>query len=61
MKYFLTRYGIDSMGDMTDMMIEFKRLLQGLVISTLLTLIVVPVIYLLVDGFYLDFIQIASF
>jgi HAE1 family hydrophobic/amphiphilic exporter-1 len=29
-------YGLDSMGDMTDMMIEFDRLLKGLIVSIVL-------------------------
>lgn len=36
-------YGIDSMGDMTDMMIEFERLLQGLVISLLLIYLILVI------------------
>ena len=40
---FPTGYGIDSMGDMTDMMIEFERLLQGLVISLLLIYLILVI------------------
>ncbi len=36
-------YGIDSMGDMTDMMIEFERLLQGLVISLVLIYLILVI------------------
>lgn len=36
-------YGIDSMGDMTDMMIEFGRLLKGLAVSLLLTYLMLAV------------------
>jgi HAE1 family hydrophobic/amphiphilic exporter-1 len=43
-------YGLDSMGDMTDMMIEFGRLLKGLVISLVL-------IYLMLVVQFRSFIQ----
>lgn len=43
-------YGLDSMGDMTDMMIEFARLLKGLVVSLLL-------IYLMLTVQFRSFIQ----
>ena len=36
-------YGLDSMGDMTDMMIEFGRLLRGLVLSLVLIYIILVV------------------
>lgn len=36
-------YGLDSMGDMTDMMIEFARLLKGLVVSLLLIYLMLTV------------------
>ena len=36
-------YGIDSMGDMTDMMIEFSRLLKGLGISLVLIYIILVI------------------
>ena len=36
-------YGIDSMGDMTDMMIEFERLLNGLAISLVLIYIILVI------------------
>jgi HAE1 family hydrophobic/amphiphilic exporter-1 len=43
-------YGLDSMGDMTDMMIEFDRLLKGLIISLIL-------IYLILVIQFSSFIQ----
>ncbi|BAY66413.1 AcrB/AcrD/AcrF family protein [Calothrix brevissima NIES-22] len=43
-------YGLDSMGDMTDMMVEFARLLKGLVVSLLL-------IYLMLAIQFGSFIQ----
>ncbi|MEL7351016.1 MAG: efflux RND transporter permease subunit [Cyanobacteria bacterium J06560_5] len=36
-------YGIDSMGDMTDMMIEFARLLKGLLVSLALLYIILVI------------------
>ncbi|MFG6098824.1 efflux RND transporter permease subunit [Leptolyngbyaceae cyanobacterium CCMR0082] len=36
-------YGIDSMGDMTDMMIEFARLLKGLLVSLVLLYIILVI------------------
>ncbi|MEA5625204.1 efflux RND transporter permease subunit [Nostoc sp. UHCC 0251] len=36
-------YGLDSMGDMTDMMIEFARLLRGLVLSLVLIYLILVV------------------
>ncbi|MGD1867185.1 MAG: efflux RND transporter permease subunit [Phormidesmis sp.] len=36
-------YGIDSMGDMTDMMIEFSRLLKGLVVSLALIYLILVI------------------
>ena len=36
-------YGIDSMGDMTDMMIEFARLLKGLLVSLILLYIILVI------------------
>ncbi|MBE9062308.1 efflux RND transporter permease subunit [cf. Phormidesmis sp. LEGE 11477] len=36
-------YGIDSMGDMTDMMIEFSRLLKGLLVSLVLLYIILVI------------------
>ncbi|MEH2266576.1 efflux RND transporter permease subunit [Nostoc sp.] len=36
-------YGLDSMGDMTDMMIEFSRLLRGLVLSLVLIYLILVV------------------
>jgi HAE1 family hydrophobic/amphiphilic exporter-1 len=36
-------YGLDSMGDMTDMMIEFGRLLRGLVLSLVLIYLILVV------------------
>ena len=36
-------YGLDSMGDMTDMMIEFDRLLKGLVVSLVLIYLILVV------------------
>ncbi len=36
-------YGVDSMGDMTDMMIEFERLLKGLVVSLILIYLILVV------------------
>lgn len=36
-------YGIDSMGDMTDMMIEFARLLRGLVLSLVLIYLILVI------------------
>ncbi|PHJ67322.1 acriflavine resistance protein B [Nostoc linckia z18] len=36
-------YGLDSMGDMTDMMIEFARLLRGLVLSLILIYLILVV------------------
>ncbi|MDJ0704522.1 MAG: efflux RND transporter permease subunit [Leptolyngbyaceae cyanobacterium MO_188.B28] len=36
-------YGIDSMGDMTDMMIEFNRLLQGLLVSLVLIYLILVI------------------
>lgn len=36
-------YGIDSMGDMTDMMIEFSRLLQGLLVSLILIYLILVI------------------
>ena len=36
-------YGLDSMGDMTDMMIEFDRLLKGLVLSLVLIYLILVV------------------
>ncbi len=36
-------YGIDSMGDMTDMMIEFERLLKGLLVSLVLIYIILVI------------------
>lgn len=43
-------YGLDSMGDMTDMMIEFDRLLKGLIVSLVL-------IYLILVIQFRSFIQ----
>jgi hydrophobic/amphiphilic exporter-1 (mainly G- bacteria), HAE1 family len=43
-------YGLDSMGDMTDMMIEFDRLIKGLVVSLVL-------IYLILVVQFRSFIQ----
>ncbi len=43
-------YGLDSMGDMTDMMIEFDRLIKGLVVSLIL-------IYLILVIQFRSFIQ----
>ncbi|NET00946.1 MAG: efflux RND transporter permease subunit [Sphaerospermopsis sp. SIO1G1] len=43
-------YGLDSMGDMTDMMIEFDRLLKGLIVSLIL-------IYLILVIQFSSFIQ----
>ncbi len=36
-------YGVDSMGDMTDMMIEFERLLKGLVVSLALIYLILVI------------------
>lgn len=36
-------YGLDSMGDMTDMMIEFDRLLKGLVVSLVLIYLILVI------------------
>jgi len=36
-------YGIDSMGDMTDMMIEFDRLLKGLLVSLILIYLILVI------------------
>jgi HAE1 family hydrophobic/amphiphilic exporter-1 len=36
-------YGLDSMGDMTDMMIEFARLLRGLVLSLVLIYLILVI------------------
>ncbi len=36
-------YGIDSMGDMTDMMIEFARLLKGMLVSLVLLYIILVI------------------
>ena len=36
-------YGIDSMGDMTDMMIEFARLLKGLLVSLMLLYLILVI------------------
>ncbi|MEM6251585.1 MAG: efflux RND transporter permease subunit [Cyanobacteria bacterium P01_D01_bin.156] len=36
-------YGVDSMGDMTDMMIEFARLLKGLLVSLVLLYIILVI------------------
>jgi HAE1 family hydrophobic/amphiphilic exporter-1 len=36
-------YGVDSMGDMTDMMIEFERLLKGLVVSLILIYLILVI------------------
>ena len=36
-------YGIDSMGDMTDMMIEFARLLKGLLVSLVLLYLILVI------------------
>ncbi|MGB3401111.1 MAG: efflux RND transporter permease subunit [Microcoleaceae cyanobacterium] len=36
-------YGVDSMGDMTDMMIEFERLLKGLVVSLVLIYLILVI------------------
>ncbi len=36
-------YGLDSMGDMTDMMIEFDRLLKGLVVSLILIYLILVI------------------
>lgn len=36
-------YGLDSMGDMTDMMIEFSRLLRGLVLSLVLIYLILVI------------------
>ena len=36
-------YGLDSMGDMTDMMIEFDRLLKGLVVSIILIYLILVI------------------
>ncbi|MEM6434608.1 MAG: efflux RND transporter permease subunit [Cyanobacteria bacterium P01_D01_bin.115] len=36
-------YGIDSMGDMTDMMIEFERLLKGLLVSLVLLYLILVI------------------
>jgi hydrophobic/amphiphilic exporter-1 (mainly G- bacteria), HAE1 family len=36
-------YGLDSMGDMTDMMIEFDRLLKGLILSLVLIYLILVV------------------
>ena len=36
-------YGLDSMGDMTDMMIEFDRLLKGLIISLILIYLILVI------------------
>lgn len=36
-------YGLDSMGDMTDMMIEFDRLLKGLIVSILLIYLILVI------------------
>ncbi|MDA0267722.1 MAG: efflux RND transporter permease subunit [Cyanobacteria bacterium] len=36
-------YGIDSMGDMTDMMIEFSRLLKGLLVSLVLLYLILVI------------------
>ena len=36
-------YGLDSMGDMTDMMIEFDRLLKGLIVSIILIYLILVV------------------
>jgi HAE1 family hydrophobic/amphiphilic exporter-1 len=36
-------YGLDSMGDMTDMMIEFDRLLKGLIISLVLIYLILVI------------------
>ena len=36
-------YGVDSMGDMTDMMIEFDRLLKGLLVSLILIYLILVI------------------
>ena len=36
-------YGLDSMGDMTDMMIEFDRLLKGLIVSLVLIYLILVI------------------
>ena len=36
-------YGLDSMGDMTDMMIEFDRLLKGLIVSIILIYLILVI------------------
>lgn len=36
-------YGLDSMGDMTDMMIEFDRLLKGLIVSIVLIYLILVI------------------
>ena len=36
-------YGLDSMGDMTDMMIEFDRLLKGLIVSLILIYLILVI------------------
>ncbi|MEM9088041.1 MAG: efflux RND transporter permease subunit [Cyanobacteria bacterium P01_F01_bin.53] len=36
-------YGVDSMGDMTDMMIEFSRLLKGLLVSLVLIYLILVI------------------
>ncbi|MGG6295696.1 efflux RND transporter permease subunit [Leptolyngbya sp. AN02str] len=36
-------YGLDSMGDMTDMMIEFSRLLKGLLVSLILIYLILVI------------------
>ncbi len=36
-------YGLDSMGDMTDMMIEFSRLLRGLLVSLILIYLILVI------------------
>ena len=38
-------YGLDSMGDMTDMMIEFDRLLKGLIVSSVLIYLILVIQY----------------